>query len=99
MNFKDIIETGSPEKLDFIITVDGNPVWDYKLTKLNTISLISENAWPGIEEELVTVNELRRYIVACGIPYELAKLYTEEDSKELNIFRWIDKELRLTHTV
>ena len=99
MNFRDIVESVSPDRLDWIITIDGYPVWDYKLTKLNTISLISEDPWAGIEEEFVTVQELRRYVVSCGIPYELLKLQTEADREELKVYRWKDKQLYLTHGI
>lgn len=97
INFKDIVESANPERLNFIITVDGNPVWDYKLSKLNTVSLISESPWIGMEEEFVTVQELRRYVVSCGIPYDLLKLQTEADREELKVFRWVDNQLNLTY--
>lgn len=99
INFKDIVESANPERLNFIITVDGNPVWDYKLSKLNTVSLISESPWTGMEEEFVTVQELRRYVVSCGIPYELLKLQTEADREELKVFRWVDNQLNLTYRI
>jgi hypothetical protein len=94
IDFKNIIKLANPERMDFIITVQGNPTWDYKISALNTISLIS-NVQQGIEEEYVTLKELRKYIVSSEIPFELVSLRNEEDGTELINFKWKDENREL----
>tara|TARA_R100001591_G_C4270750_1_gene162350 strand:+ start:190 stop:501 length:312 start_codon:yes stop_codon:yes gene_type:complete len=94
INFKNIINSGNPEKMDFIITVQGNPVWDYKIGALNTIFLISD-LQDEIEEEYVSLAELRRYIVSSEIPFDLVKLQKEENRVELVDFKWKDENKEL----
>tara|TARA_R110000824_G_scaffold15193_3_gene64021 strand:+ start:5063 stop:5362 length:300 start_codon:yes stop_codon:yes gene_type:complete len=85
INFKEILE--NPNKVeDRIITVDGRPVWDYKSSGF-TVYLISEDPWKGIEEEYVTISEMKKYIVSVGIPYEKARFKTEYTRKNLNVWR------------
>jgi|TARA_R100001079_G_C4377647_1_gene121695 hypothetical protein len=94
IDFKNIINSGNPEKMDYVITVQGNPVWDYKIGALNTIFLISD-LQEGIEEEYVTLTELRRYIVSSEIPFDLVKLQKEENRVNLIDFHWKDENKEL----
>ena len=97
INFKDIIETSSPEKLDYIVTIEGHPVWDYKTGRHNTILLISEDPWEGVEDEYVTLKELRKYIVNCEIPFDLVEFRTEADKELIKTYVWKENQLSLSH--
>jgi len=94
INYKDIIESTSPEKSKFIITVDGEPVWDYKASGF-TIFLISEDPWEGVEDEFVTVEELRKYIVGNEIPYNQVIFAKESNKQQLNNYKWSENQLLL----
>jgi hypothetical protein len=100
IDFKSIIKSAYPERMEYITTVQGNPVWDYKLGVLNTIFLIS-NIQEGIEEEYVRLKELRKYIVSSEIPFDLVALQTEENNFELVNWKWNDenKELCLIYDI
>jgi hypothetical protein len=97
IKFKNIIETASPEKLDFTVTIEGHPVWDYKAGGINSIFLISEDPWQGVEDEYVTLGELRKYIVSCEIPFDLVEFKTEADRELLKSFTWENKQLNFSH--
>lgn len=99
INFKNIANLASPDRLDYIITIEGSPVWDYKIGALNTLFLISEDPWQGVEEEYVTLGELRKYIVSSEIPFDLVKFQTEADRETLLSYKWleINNELCLSH--
>jgi len=90
IDFKNIIKLANPQRMDYIITVQGNPAWDYKIGKLNTINIISD-VQEGIEEEYVTLKELRKYIVSSEIPFELVSLQTEEEKAQLISYKWKDE--------
>jgi len=95
LDFKELIEVTDKEKLNYVITTEGNPVWDYKIGALNTIFLIS-NIQDGLEEEYVTVGELRRFIVSSEIPFELVKIKTEEHRLNLLSYEWKNSNKELT---
>lgn len=97
INFKNITDTAGPEKLQHIITIQGHPVWDYKLGQLNTVYLISEDPWEGSEEEYVTLGELRKYIVSCEVPFDLVQLRTEADRELITSYKWEDNQLNFFH--
>jgi len=97
INFKNIVETNSPEKLECIVTVEGHPVWDYKIGGHKTIYLISEDPWQGVEEEYVTLKELRKYVVNCEIPFDIVEFKTEADRELLKSYKWEEKQLNLSH--
>lgn len=97
INFKDIINNANPDKLGYIITIDGKPVWDYSAGPNYTVSLISEGTWEGIEEEYVTIGELRKYIVASEIPFDVVVFKKEEDRELLKNYKWEDKQLNFYH--
>ena len=99
INFKNLMKSANPERMEYVLTIDGSPVWDYKIGALNTIYLISEDPWQGVENEYVKLSELRKYIVSSEIPFDLVKLQTEADREELISSTWKDenKELYLTH--
>jgi len=98
IDFKNIIKLANSDRMAFTLTIQGNPVWDYKISALNTISLIS-NIQEGVEEEYVTLQELRKYVVGSEIPFELVSIYTEEEGVKLIDYKWIDvnKELCLIY--
>ena len=100
IDFKSIIKLANPERMDYTITVQGNPVWDYKLGALNTVLLIA-NIQDGIEEEYVSLKELRRYVVSSEIPFDLLVLQTEQDKNNILSFEWKDenKELCLIYDI
>lgn len=99
INFKNLMKNANPERMEYVLTIEGSPVWDYKIGALNTIFLISEDPWQGVEEEYVKVAELRKYIVSNEIPFDLVKLQTETDRETLLSYKWIEvnKELYLSH--
>lgn len=97
INFKELIETAGPDKLDFIVSIEGHPVWDYKIGGTHTIFLISEDPWDGVEEEYVTLKELKKYIVNCEIPFELVEVKTEADRELLKSFKWEENQLNFSH--
>jgi|GEM_PF-3338621 len=84
INFKELLEQPEVEKR--IITVNGIPVWDYKSSNFN-VFLIYENPWKGVEEEYVTVGEIKKYLTDMGIPNKKAAFYTESSRELLNIWR------------
>jgi hypothetical protein len=91
INFKEILEQpGIGKKL---ITVNGKPVWDYKSSNFN-VYLIYENPWKGVEEEYVTVDEIKNYLTEMGIPNNKAIFNTEGTREKLNIWR-ISSELTI----
>lgn len=97
INFKNLIETSTPDKLESIVTIEGHPVWDYKVGGHNTIFLISEDPWQGVEDEYVTLKELRKYIVSCEIPFDIVEFKTEADRELLKSFKWEENQLNLSH--
>lgn len=94
INLKNIINHANPDMLDYVITVKGNPVWDYKIGALNTISLISDIQEIS-EDEYVTLRELRKYIVSSELPFELVKLQSEETKEGLISYKWEDINMEL----
>lgn len=92
IKFKDVVESASAEKLNYIIKINGNPVWDYKSSK-NNVYLISEDTWEGMEDEYVTVLELKKYIVGCEIPFDQVVLIKEETKEHLLTFNWTETHL------
>lgn len=97
INFKDLIESTSPDKLDSVITIEGHPVWDYKIGGYNTIFLISEDPWEGVEDEYVTLKELRKYVVDSFIPFDVVEFKTEADRELLKSYKWENDRLILSH--
>lgn len=97
INLKDLIESTSPDRLDSIITIEGHPVWDYKIGGYNTIFLISEDPWDGVEEEYVTLKELRKYVVDSFIPFDVVEFRTEADKELLKSYKWENDRLILSH--
>ena len=91
INFKEILEI--PEVGNRILTVNGTPVWDYKSANYN-VFLIYNDPWKGVEEEYVTVLELKDYLIDVGIPYNKAVFKTEDTRETLNIWR-ISPELTI----
>ena len=84
INFKEILEV--PEVGKRVITVNGIPVWDYKSVNFD-VFLIYENPWKGVEEEYVTVDEIKKYLVNTGIPFRNVKFVTEGTRENLNVWR------------
>ena len=97
INLKDLIESTSPDKLDSVITIEGYPVWDYKIGGYKTIFLISEDPWEGVEEEYVTLKELRKYVVDSFIPFDVVEFRTEADKELLKSYKWENDRLILSH--
>ena len=86
INFKEILEQPEAGLGARIVTVNGIPVWDYKSSNFD-VFLIYENPWKGVEEEYVTVDELKKYLVDMGIPYDKVKFNIEGTKKRLSIWR------------
>jgi len=97
VNLKELIESAGPGRLDHTITIEGSPVWDYKMGDVHTVFLISEDPWEGVEEEYVTLKELRKYIVDSFIPFESVKFKTEADRELIKSYKWEEKQLILSH--
>ena len=97
VNLKQLIESAGPDRLDATITIEGNPVWDYKMGDTHTVFLISEDPWEGVEEEFVTLRELRKYIIDSFIPFDLVKFKTEADKEIIKSFKWEEDQLSLSH--
>ena len=95
INFKDVVESAGAEKLNYKINVNGNPVWDYK-SSANNVYLISEETWEGMEDEFVTVQELKKYIVNCEIPFDQVTLVKEESKEQILTFNWTETDLELS---
>jgi hypothetical protein len=64
---------------------------------VHTVFLISEDPWEGVEEEYVTLRELRKYIVDSFIPFDSVKFKTEADRELIKSFKWEEKQLVLSH--
>ena len=94
LNFKELIEKSNPERLEYTVTIEGNPVWDYKVAGYKTVSLIA-NIQGGIEEEYVSLGELRKYIVSCEIPFDITVLQTETDKEPVILHKWYDENKEL----
>jgi len=94
INFKELITTIGDERLQHTVTIGGHPVWDYKANEY-TVYLISEDPWQGVEEEYVTLAELRKYIVTCRIPFDVVMFATESDRELLKRYEWGEKQLDL----
>ena len=99
IDFKSLVDVSDIERLNYIITIEGYPVWDYKIGGHKSVFLISEDPWEGVESEYVTLRELKDYIIDCFIPFDIAEFKTEADKELLVSFKWNDetKELRLSH--
>tara|TARA_R110002072_G_scaffold302789_1_gene488748 strand:+ start:1538 stop:1843 length:306 start_codon:yes stop_codon:yes gene_type:complete len=87
IDLKELLEIAGPEKLEYIVTVNGNPVWDYKMAGYDTVLLI-EHTQDGIEEEYVSLLELKKYVVNCEIPFGIAKFKVEETQEFITSFKW-----------
>ena len=99
IDFKSLIEVPETARLNYLVTIEGYPVWDYKIGGLNTVFLISEDPWEGVESEYVSLKELKDFIIDCFIPFDIVEFKTEADKELLKSFKWNDesKELRLSH--
>lgn len=98
MTLHDILKDINEEKTTSFITIEGNPVWDYKLGKENQdILLISEDPWEGVESEYVTTKELFDFGKDLDIPFDEITLYTEADYEQLKTFTWVKDTLVLSH--
>tara|TARA_R110000868_G_scaffold390868_1_gene660702 strand:- start:597 stop:899 length:303 start_codon:yes stop_codon:yes gene_type:complete len=86
INFREILEQPEAGLGARIVTVDGIPVWDYKSSNFD-VFLIYEDPWMGVEEEYVTVDELKKYLVDMEIPYDKVKFNTEGTRKSLSIWQ------------
>ena len=83
MTLQDIV-ISSNSNLDLLLTIEGHPVWDYKIgMEQEDVILISEDPWEGVESEYVTLKELLEFTQDSGIPLEDVKLYTESDYEQL----------------
>ena len=87
IDLKELLEIAGPEKLEYIVTVNNNPVWDYKMAGYDTVLLI-ENTQDGIEEEYVSLLELKKYVVNCEIPFSIVKFKVEETQELIASFKW-----------
>lgn len=97
IKFKELIEATGPDKMSSIVTIEGHPVWDYKVGGHNTIFLISEDPWEGVEDEYVTLKELRKYVVDNFIPFDVVEFKTEADRELLKSYKWEENQLNLSH--
>ena len=92
INFKEILEITGTQRLGYTVTINGNPVWDYKTGGYETVLLIA-TIQDGIEEEYVTLAELRKYIVNCEIPFDITVLKDEESYNTIKSVK-VDEELK-----
>lgn len=99
MNLKSILETSRPDRMDYIVTTQGNRVWDFKVGGHDNILLIDTVFdTNNDEEEYVTAGELRRYVVSCEIPFDIVVFKVEQTGDTLNSFEWDDENKTLTLT-
>lgn len=83
MTLQDIVNT-SNSNLDLLLTIEGHPVWDYKVgMEQSDITLISEDPWEGVESEYVTLGELIDFAQELELPLDTIKIYTESDYEQL----------------
>lgn len=97
IKFKELIEAAGPDKMESIVSIEGYPVWDYKIGGHNTIFLISEDPWEGVEDEYVTLKEIRKYVVDNFIPFDAVEFKTEADRELLKSYKWDNSRLVLSH--
>jgi len=96
INFKEILEHLPKDEHSKIVTVNGHPVWDYKSAGF-VVYLIAEDPWQGVEEEYVTVEELKNYLVEIGIPFESADFATEADKEKLTVVSYENNTVTFNH--
>lgn len=80
INFKEVLEVPDVERR--VITVDGVPVWDYKSANFN-VYLIYDMPYKGVEEDYVTVGELKNYLTEVGIPQTKVVFFSESTRVKL----------------
>ena len=98
MTLQEILNSVTGKQDTLNITIEGNPVWDYKLGRENQdILLISEDPWEGVEEEYVTLAELVSFAEDAEVPFDEIKLFTETDYEQLKTFTWLQDTLVLSH--
>lgn len=74
---------------DYLVTVLDRYVWDYKLIG-NTLYLISEDPWEGVEEEYVSVGELEDYLIESGLPgFQGIEVIAESSGELLKNYHFI----------
>jgi hypothetical protein len=97
MNLKNILETSRPDRMEYTVITAGNKVWDFKVGGHDNILLIDTVFdFNNDEEEYVTVGELRKYVVACEIPFDVVTFRVEQTGDTLDTFAWNDEKKTLT---
>jgi hypothetical protein len=97
MTLTDILNS-CEEKPSVILTIENNPVWDYKEGKdRGDILLISEDPWEGSELEYVSLAEIKAYADDLEVPYNEITFYTEADYEQLITNTWVQDTLVLSH--
>lgn len=81
---------------DCKVYLNGNPVWDYKLTgnQLKLISLKIED-----KEDTVTVQELADYIIEEELTYDIVNLINEETDQPVVDFTFKYNVLHLSNLI
>jgi len=93
----DQILNQSIDKMSNVITINGNPIWDYKEGNHPYIYLISEDPWEGAEEEYVTVQELLDFCNTVAQRHKTIEFATEADQQPLTTLTWKTGVLELSH--
>lgn len=95
MTFKQILQQPSLS-LNFLVLINENPVWDYK-AEGETVYLISEDPWEGVEDEQISVQELKEYCDSLNIDFSNIKFATEADKEILNKVLCTEDKLVFSH--
>lgn len=93
--FREITDNCSHRRSTYKIYLDSIPVIDYKLLKLKTLSLIPGDFNEIDQTDIVTVGELKTYIVKIRIPYEHINIREEFTEQFIKKFEWTENTLEL----
>ena len=80
INFKTLTQVIHPK--DAVLKIEGHPVWDYKAANF-TVFLISQDPWNDSEDEFVSLDEIKKYIIQNEIPFDKVQFATEADREVL----------------
>ena len=95
MTLLTLIDTVPSDRQDYLVQVNGVPVWDYKLDSDNKLYLISENLFDNDFTEYVGFNELCTYIQQNDLFPHSVKLICEFTGEELTNYQWENNALLL----
>lgn len=88
INFKHLIQEAGQEKTNTPVHLGDSPVWDFKAGPTNTIFLIPQSKDNRDPNDVVSLEELRKYVLSMRIPYDEVVFLCEYTKKQFTKTSW-----------